>query len=50
MVLMTKDSQLRRRDIEVFCDNHNSHALKSNSLDRKSWKVTLNNCDKDAEV
>lgn len=39
MVLLTVDSQLRKRDIEAFCDTVYPQALK-HSLDRKSLKRT----------
>lgn len=49
VVLMTADAQLRK-DTDGFCDNPYSHPSKSNSLDRKLFKRTLKNGDKDAEV
>lgn len=55
-VLMTIDSQLRKRHTEGFCDNPYPHPPptptppKSNSLDRKPSKRTLNIFYKDTAV
>jgi len=49
---MTIDTQLRKRDMEGFCDNSYSHPNpgKINRLKRKPSKRTLRNCDEDAKV
>lgn len=56
-VLMTSDSQVRKRDIKGLCDNSYTlpyltppHSQKHISLDRESLKRVLKNCDKNAEV
>lgn len=51
VVGMTTDSQLRKRNIQDFCDNpYPLLEPKNNSLDRKPLKGTLKICDKDTEV
>jgi hypothetical protein len=40
---------LRKRDIEDFC-NFQHPLPKCNTLDRNPLKITLKNCNKDAEV
>lgn len=50
MVLMTADRQLRRKDMEDFCDNLYSLSpppppLKSNNPDKKPLKKSLKKCD-----
>ena len=48
---MSADSQLRKRDIEGFCDNpYPPPCKKYKSLNRRLSKRTLKNCDKNAEV
>lgn len=51
MVLMTADSQVGKRDIEGFSDNHYpTTPQQSNSLAWKSLKRTLKNFEKDTEA
>ena len=56
VVLITTDSQLRKRDLKGFCNNPYPHFTpthkkkKSNSLDRKTPTRTLNKCNGDSEV
>lgn len=49
IVLMTADSQLRKRDIEGFCKNP-SPIKKSNNINRKPLKKIHKYCGKDTEV
>lgn len=48
MVLRTAVSQLGKRSIGGLHDSSSPH--QSNSLDIKSWKRNIKNCNKDAEV
>lgn len=51
VVSMAIDSQLRKRDIEGFCDSpYPRPPEESNSLGRKPLKNTFKNCDKVVEV
>lgn len=58
---MTADAQMRKKDMEDFCDNPylysnlpstHTHTNKGNSniLNRKPWKRTRKNCDKNASI
>lgn len=52
MVLKSKDTQLRKRDMEVFCNNTYPppHPSKCNSLKGKPSTRTFKDYDEDAEV